>query len=263
MAIDVSQLSDLLYTRSENDTVPLPSGKVANVREMTGHEQRNFMNRAKLTNGTAIQELLAACTLSMDGVDLPTDEKERSKYVLDLLSADRRALMFGIRRHSLGDEFMFTTQCPQCKSKETWEVNLSDKDAFPVTPCPNGDTRQHVYESKIRTGLTIQFNLMDGNAEMTILRKGEAMDILTDLEMRRPKALASVTNTKDGTTSDQWVPIQLAKVSDSLIAELRRVIREQEGDIRTKVKVICKKCESEVEFDLLQVPDFMTPSVIS
>jgi hypothetical protein len=224
---------------------------------MTGHEQRNFMNRAKLTNGSAIQELLSACTVSVDGNEGPGEPKARNEWVLDMLSADRRALMFGIRRHSLGNEFMFTTQCPSCRTKETWEVNLGDKSAFPVTPCPHGDAKEFLYESKIRKGLIFKLHLLDGNAEMSILRKRDEADMLTDLEMRKPKVEVA-----DGEQTS-WVPVALSKLPDSLIAEMRREVKAAEGDIRSTVKVICKTCQSEVEFDLLQIPDFMTPSVIS
>lgn len=257
MTIDINELSNMLYTLSDNDVISLPTGRTASVREMTGHEQRSFMNRAKLTNGTAIQELLSACTISINDKELPADNAERTKLLLDMLSVDRRALMFGIRRHSLGSSFMFTTQCPSCRARETWEVNLADKEAFPVTPCPNGEAREHTYESKRKEGLKIRFNMLDGNAEMAVLRKRDSLDALTDLEMRKPSVLAMQAG------KEVWIAIQLNKLPDSLIAELRAVVKAQEGDIRTTVKVICKKCEAEVEFDLLQLPDFMTPSVTS
>lgn len=256
--IDITEINKLLYTLSDNDIVTLPSGKVASIREMTGHEQRNFMNRAKLTNGTAVQELLAACTLSIDDVPLPDAPDARNKFVLDMLSADRQALMFGIRRHSLGDVFRFTTQCPSCRTSDTWEVDLSDASAFPVTPCPKGDDREFAYSSTVRSGLVIKFKLLDGNAELSIIRKRDAVDLLTDLEMRQPKALA-----KGADDVDTWVPVALNRCSDTLIAEMRRQVRDAEGKIQSTVKVICKNCQSEVEFDLLQLPDFMTPSVIS
>jgi hypothetical protein len=257
MALDVSQLNDLLYTLSDNDVVLLPSGKTAQVREMTGHEQRNFMNRAKLSNGTAIQELLAACTVSINDELLPTPMNGKVDVITGLLSVDRRALLFGIRRHSLGDTFMFSTQCPRCGDKGTWEVDVSDKLAFPITPCPNGDNRDFTYDSTVKLGVTIKFKFLDGAAEMAVLRKREAMDLLTDLEFRYPQVRGMKGD------QDTWVPVVLNKVPDSIISELRRHVREQEGDIRTMVKVICAKCQSEVEFDLLQLPDFMTPSVIS
>lgn len=257
MSIDINELNNLLYTLSDNDVISLPTGRTATVREMTGHEQRNFMNRAKLTNGTAIQELLSACTLTIEDKELPADAAERNRMLLDMLSVDRRALMFGIRRHSLGDNFMFSTQCPSCRAKETWEVNLSDKSAFPVTLCPHGEAREYTYESKHKAGLKIRFNMLDGHAEMAVMRKRDSIDMLTDLEMRKPAVLA-----KQG-DKEVWISVQLNKLSDSMISELRRQVKEQEGDIRTAVKVICKKCDSEVEFDLLQLPDFMTPSVTS
>lgn len=257
MAIDRTKLNDLLYTLSENDTVALPSGGTAQVREMTGHEQRNFMNRAKLTNGTAFQELLAACVISIGDETLPLETKARQDHFLEMLSADRRALLFGIRRHSLGDNFQFSTKCPSCGDQKTWEVDLSDKAAFPVTPCPHGDAKEFHYESKVHAGLVFKLQLLDGKAEMAVLRKRNEVDLLTDLEMRRPH----VESEHEGRTV--WIPVVLNRLPDKLLAEMRREVKSAEGDIRTAVKVVCSSCANTVEFDLLQIPDFMTPSVTS
>lgn len=246
-------LQEALYGTNGTDSQELPSGGEATVKEMTGHEQRNFMNRTKLNNGMAVQELLASCIDTFKGEPMSEDKMERVKTIQNMLSGDRAALMFAIRRFSLGDSFEFATECPECNAKGQWEVDLSDKKSFPVTPYKNGDNRAVEYTSGVREGLKVQFTLLDGNAELAVLRKRNTADLLTDLELRSPKAW-------DGKA---WVPINLNKVPDTLISEMRKAVRDNEGGISTTVKVMCDNCAQEVTFDLLQVPDFMIPSVTS
>jgi len=243
----------LLYGLSDVKTITLPSGRVATVKEMTGKEQRNFTDKVKVMNGTAINELLAACVDSLDEADLPSDYKAKMDLVTSLLSGDRQALLFNIRRESMGDDFNFKTKCPQCAVESEWEVNLSDVDSFPITPYPMGNERMVEYDSTVRPGLHIRFSLMDGVAEMKALKKRNSMDLLTDLELRNPQFL----------NNGVYTPILLNKVGDKLLAELRKTVREHEGFQDTSVKINCANCATEVSFDLLEQPDFMIPSVIS
>lgn len=248
-------LQDSLYSLTDSDLVDLPTGVSAEVREMTGNEQRNFMNRTKQMNGTAVQELLGACTVTFDGKPLPGDPVERTNFLLSMLSGDRATLVFHIRRHSLGSDFHFGAKCPnpECKKDNMWEVDLSIKEDFPLTPYKHGNQKIVEYESTARPGLKIQYSHLDGHAEMSIFRKRNALTSLSDLEQRIPKAW-------DGKT---WVGIALNKVPDRLITELRQHIKANEGNIRTTVDLVCPNCDHEISFDLLQQPDFMTPSATS
>lgn len=250
-----TNLHELLYTLSDSDLVTLPSGASAQVREMTGNEQRNFMNRSKQLSGTAIQELLGACVETINEQSLPSNPDERTRFLLDLLSGDRATLVFQIRRHSLGSDFIFKARCPNqtCNAENDWEVDLSNSDDFPVTPYKLGSAKMVEYESKIKPGLKIQFQHLDGNAEVAILRKRNAINSLTDLEARKPQAW-------DG---QKWQTIILSRLADRLITEMRQTVREYEGGTRTTVDLVCPKCAQSVTFDLLMQPDFMTPSVTS
>lgn len=248
-------LQSALYSLDDSDLVALPTGVSASIREMTGNEQRNFMNRTKQLNGTAIQELLGACTETYADQPVSTDPVVRTKFFLDMMSGDRYTLVFHIRRHSLGDEFRFGAKCPnpECRHEASWEVDLSVKEDFPLKPYMYGALKVIEYNSTCREGLKVQYTHMDGNAEMVMLRKRNTANSLTDLELRNPQAW-------DG---KRWVPISLNRIPDKLITELRQEIKKTEGGIRTTVDVICEKCENEVSFDLLQQQDFMIPSATS
>lgn len=245
-------IHNLLYSQQEACEVTLPTGGTATVKEMTGHEQRAFANKTKVFNGMAIQELLANCTESVNEQSLSAMEPaDRIKFVQNLLAGDRAALLFGIRIHSLGNEFRFRTQCPSCKSEGNWEVDLSDKTQFPVTPYKLGTQQVIEYDSKVSPGLKIQFKHLDGNSELLALKRRNTADLLTDLELRQIKA-------HNGTAFEL---VKLDKVSNRLIDEMRKVIREHEGTIDSTVKVSCEHCSEEVQFVLLELQDFMIPNV--
>lgn len=61
---------------TETYTLPL-SGKIAVVRGMTGHEEDLLTNKKLMKTGKAIDKLLTACTVELDGKE-PT---EMDKYL--------------------------------------------------------------------------------------------------------------------------------------------------------------------------------------
>ena len=252
---DQVDIQALLYGLGETRLVTLPSGKTATVREMTGKEQRSFSDRTKLMNGSAINELLSACTDTINEESLPADPAERLRIINNLLSGDRECLLFNIRLESLGKDFTFASKCPNCGKKGEWEVDLSDAEAFPVTPYPMGDERILEYDSEVRRGLKIRCTLMDGNAENKAIKKRNTADTLTDLEMRVPQVFNPTTNS--------YMPIVLNRVGDAVLAELRKKVEAAEGFQDSKVSVTCVECGQQAEFDLIRQPDFLIPSVIS
>lgn len=245
-------LNKLLYGVSQGHNVNLPSGTVATIREMTGHDQRKFMNKTSLATGAGINDLLANCTESIDGEALPADPKARNTMMLELLAGDRQALLFAIRKYSLGDDFMFTMECPNCKKRESWEVNLNDQ-AFEMHSAPLGKEKYLEYDSEVKPGVHVRVRLLDGYGEMDALKKSNTADTLTDLEIRLPQVQNGQGN---------YTGIKLNAVPDRFIGELRKKLRENEGRLDTRVTITCKNCLDPITFDLLQVPDFMIPNVI-
>lgn len=249
---------DALYSLATSEEVNLPTGGVATIKEMTGNEQRNFMNRAKLMSGVAIQELLNACTETIDEKPISGTPEERQKFFLDMLAGDRQALIFHIRRYSLGDNFMFSAKCPnaECAKTSDWEVELGNKGDFQTKVYKYGKDTSVEYMSSVKPGLKIKFKHLNGHAEMTVLRKRNSLTLLTDLELREPQAW-------DPTGEGRWVGVMLNKLPDRLITEMRREIKSTEGGVDTTVTLVCENCQSSVMFDLILQQDFMTPSATS
>lgn len=237
-----------LYGNRAPVDVDLPSGKHATVREMTGADQRSFMNRSKLMNGSALQELIANCTETVAGEPLPSDDNKRLQFILDMLSGDRMTLVFQIRRHSIGDSFEFATECPQCRTRNDWEVDLSDPEAFKLRPYPNGDSRIIMIDV---LGTKMRFKPLDGNDEMRILRMRQTADSLTDLSLRSIHVNVNET----------WVPLELNKLQEKYLNEIRKQVRINEGELDTSVKLSCPNCASQVSFNLIEQPNFITPNM--
>lgn len=242
-----NELMDLLYSSADPQTVTLPSGKTASILEMTGADQRNFGDRAKVANGAAINELLERCVDNIDG------EKPNRETLLNLLSGDRKTLMFNIRRYSLGNEFTFKSKCPNCSEMAEWEVPLVDQD-FPVRPYKLGDAHSVEAESKLKPGLTWKFQMLDGHAELKAVKLRNKATTMSDLDLRQVQAKVG-----DG----QYSPVNLDKLGDKMVADLRAVIKEHEGEIDDTVHLTCDKCAAETVFNLMGVTDFLIPGATS
>ncbi len=242
-------LQDLLYASSEPQLVELPSGAIATVLEMTGADQRNFSDRTKIANGQAINELLERCVDTVDG------EKPTKEQLLDMLSGDRKALMFNIRKFSIGDEFLFKSKCPACGEASDWELTLSESE-FPVRPYKiPGGAKTVEAPSKILPGLTWKFQMLDGHAELKAIRLRNKATSMSDLDLRQIQASPE--------PGAPYSPVNLDKLSDKLIAELRATVKEYEGDLDDEVRLTCPKCAGEVTFHLMGVQDFLIPGATS
>lgn len=242
-----NDLMDLLYSSSDPQSVTLPSGKTASILEMTGADQRNFGDRAKVANGSAINELLERCVEEIDGVK-PTRED-----LLNMLSGDRKTLMFNIRRYSIGNDFSFKSKCPACGEPSDWEVALVDQD-FPVRPYKLGATKVVEVQSKLKPELTWKFQMLDGHAELKAIKLRNKATTMSDLDLRQVQAKVG---------DNPYSPVALDKLGDRLIKDLRDAITAHEGEIEDEVRLTCDKCSAEASFNLMSVPDFLIPGATS
>lgn len=255
----MASVLELLYQRGEDTTITLPSRISAQVREMTGVEQKLLSNRTQMMNGSAINQVLAACTVSIGDVDLSLVPKEEAvKVVTGLLAPDRQALLFNIRKTSLGNNFRFKSKCPECGDHNDWEVNLTEHE-FPVKHFNfqklegGADNRAFcIFNSTIIPGLQFKANYITGHDEMRAAKNRATLHSLSDLELRDVRA------SDDG---EKWVPVVISKLNDKVLADLRDQIRDFEGAQDDEVTIACPSCGAEVAFNLLALPDFMLPSM--
>jgi len=78
---------------------------------MTAADEMQFKNPDALLSGAAIVDVLKSC--------VPAIKKPRK-----LLSCDIDALMIGVRHASYGDNADMVVKCPECKTENTYSLNL-------------------------------------------------------------------------------------------------------------------------------------------
>lgn len=248
-----NSILEALYTLGEAQEFPLPSGRKATVREMTGLEQRAFSNKAKMSTGESIQELLMACVVTLDGEMLPSNKQAREQAITDMLSGDREALTFYIRKVSLGDSFTFKAKCPAqgCNHAGEYEVDLANPD-FTLTPYLHGTEKVITFNSQLLPDTQFRYTHLDGHSELHLIRNRNKFNATSDLEARRIKTYDAA--------NDKWLDVDVARLPDRIIKEIRAHVRSTEGSLDTKVVVTCAACAQELTFNLLMLPDFMIPS---
>lgn len=248
---------DLLYGDPTGAVVDLPSGIQAHIREMTGAEQKTLTTRTKMVSGLAVNEVLSKCITQLGETDMTTLGSADSRAVVEgLLSGDRKALMFHIRRLSLGSTFMFKSQCPHCEKQQTWEVALSDQD-FKVIPYKFQELdgvvnrRMLQWTSTVLPNVQLRATFLTGKEETRAIMQRAALNGLSDLELRSVMVLDE---------EKVWRPVAVLRCKEALLNEIRQKLHDHEGDLDDSVSLVCPDCGGTAEFNLVNQPDFMLPS---
>lgn len=109
-------------------SVELPSGKKAEVRLITGKEERIFFQNLQHERDDLLEQLIAQCTVSID------DKPVKVEDIIVLHRGDVMALLIAIRQISVGDIVADEFTCPRsdCRAKNAFEINLSDIETGPL-----------------------------------------------------------------------------------------------------------------------------------
>ena len=254
----MSSLLELLYSRSGVE-VTLPSGATAQIIQMSGIEQKLMTDKNQMLSGAAINKVLANCTQVLNDQDLTTLSTEDKMAVMNrLLSADRQALLFHIRKVSLGSTFQFGAKCPECEHQGEWEVNLNDAGfqckQFTFDVNEDGSPNKQFHEWVHPAGIRFRANYLTGADELLAVKNRTKLHGISDLEMRQVRFL---NTDKD----NMWQLISAAQLRGNLIEDIRAEMRRVEGEQDDTVTVSCTNCQQEVSFTLLDTPGFLIPSV--
>src|SRR4051812_46921507 len=107
--------------KSAIDGFELPCGYVDNngklhtaveVVEMTGEEEE-ILAAKNMPIMKKMNKILSSCTRAVGDFRNPSDIE---KIIPQLTQGDRVFLLFAIRRVSLGNDFPFSSECPECKA---------------------------------------------------------------------------------------------------------------------------------------------------
>lgn len=226
------------------EILPL-SGKTIELRGMTGHEEDLLTDKKLLKKGQAIDKILQACTITLDG------EKPTEATIADLNTADRTFILVHIRRMSYGDTMENTEiKCREkdCNEKMYFDVDLSELE---VKTAKEGGERE--FEIKLPvTGTLVKFRDMTGHDEKKVAKSGEA-EILTVGMMLR------LTEVEDQHPNGYKKWLKGLPVKDR--SALRKAMEETEVGIDTTLAVTCDDCGSETKVRLESLSAFFFPEM--
>ena len=259
-----ARISDDLLSapKSSQGVYELPCGhldKAGNLhkdivlREIKGDEE-DLLGNSQVSSQKKINELLTRCTLRIGPY---TDRGEISQIVLDLTVGDRAYMIFAIRRISLGDEYPFKDECPECGAENLYIANLSE-----LAPKEMPNPLKRSFDRVLPSGKTVKFHPMTGRDEDRLSKidkgyvakgKNNKTDTLSLAILMRLDAL------------DNAIPT-LESVKDLGIRDrnfLRDEFEENEGGLNTEDELECPKCEHIFKRDVdISQQGFFFPSAI-
>lgn len=216
----------------------LPSGLKCQLREMTGVEEELLTNPKLIRKGTAINQVLLNCVVSLDG-----NEEPKLNHILDLLSGDRLALLVALRRISLGDDVELELTCndPQCRHRNTATWNLEDFRAKPYAEARDFKT------TLPRSQKVVHFTHLNGHMELR----------LAQLKDPSPSAAMLMRLTSiDGQPPNKRVMQQMSLMDRNA---LRQAMQEVDAGIDTSVYLDCAECGLRLTTRLEAEPGFLFP----
>lgn len=213
----------------------------ADIREISGHEE-DMLASKKIQSSKKMGSLLAKCCTRLG----PYTGEELERQVKKLPIGDRVLLLLRIRQVTLGDEFPYRHECPNCEYKGMFTVDLNDME---VRPMPDPLTR--VYDKELSNGAKVRFHVMTGEDEERLQEAMTESDKVTLTILARLDLLNEEAPTLE-TVKDLGMKLR---------NELRDLFNEVEGGVDTSIEIECPRCQEEVttELDITQ-QGFFFPS---
>lgn len=203
--------------------------KNVELQEITGREEDMLMSRDGDAN-KKMNNLMTACVRQIG----PYTEKPKiAQIVKKLLSIDRFFLIYKIREISLGNEYRFSSPCPNCGDDKLRFTDLSEVN-FPSIP----DTYTRVFECVLpRTQKKVKWKLQDGEMEDKAQKSMKATNsnVLSSIILQR---LVDFDG-RPATIQD----VQGLPSFDRNF--LRQQFAKNEGEIDDKIDVACPNCGHE------------------
>lgn len=241
--------------KSAIDGFELPCGYIDNegklhtsveVAEMTGEEEE-ILAAKNMPIMKKMNKILSSCTRALGDY---RDPHMIEKIIPQLTQGDRVFLLFAIRRVSLGNEFPFSTECPECKSENRLTVDLADLD---IKHMP--DPMLRVYEMDLpRSKKKAVMKVLTGIGEEAISKAAAVgKDVISIAILARLESLDG----RPATVKD----LKALSLMDR--NALRDVWQDKEGGVDTGVPVQCMQCDHEYETEVdIGSSGFFTPGLV-
>ena len=207
----------------------------AQVREITGYEEDMLASDA-VPAPQKLDMLLAGCTVRIGPV---ADPGMIAAIIPTLTVGDRVALLFAIRRATLGDSLPIRHECPNkaCRVKSLFVLDLKDLKVQKMA-----DPMKRVYDVALPSGRTVRFRVSTGEDETRTAKlvKKDKVDAISLMMLMRIELV-------DGQPPTLEV---LKKMGMRDRSYLRRQFNQVEGGIDTSIDLECPKCGTEWSTEL-------------
>jgi hypothetical protein len=231
----------------QTDHVKFPSGAVIELRAMTVKDENMLASTRASRRNEAMDRLLGRCTESVVDPGPYKDLGEKPSWT-DMLMGDRLWGLIALRKISYkdGDEFAFMTQCPECRKKFEWELNLS-KDLY-VQELPEDSAKRFKESVPFETticGKLIKFRLSTGRDEARFSKLKDRHKGGRDSSLSMDIRIIDVEGVERRKVID-W----LETLSTGEAEEIREAFDDVDCGVDTDIEVECVGCDLEYEVPL-------------
>jgi hypothetical protein len=210
---------------------PLSSGKIE-LKMMTAKEEDILTSRNLIQKNIVLDKLLESIVINKS---INTD---------DILTCDRNAIFFAIRRLAYGDQYDVTFTCGRCGKESSIEIDLNkmDNKPFDFDKYPKGEN-SFSYTLPVSKRV-ITYKLLTKKEESTIEQELTGFSKITkDFTREVTTRLSHIITSIDG-NSEQ---VKIRKfVNEELLSKdslsLRRHLRENMPDIDSTFDFSCEHC---------------------
>jgi phage FluMu protein Com len=227
---------------------PLSKGTIE-VRMMTAKEEDILSNPNLLKKGLAVDKVLESLIV------------DKNIKIDDLLTGDKNAVIFSVRRLAYGDTYgPLQIKCPKCDTENKTSVNLQDiqnQEQQTEYQSNNGLFEFQLPYSKIY----VKIKLMTGNDEKQIESELNALQKInkqntSEITTRLKRCIVQINNETDRKSIITFVDTQLTS-RDSLA--LRQFIRKVTPDIDSTFNFTCSSCGHEERVAVPITANFFWP----
>lgn len=209
-------------------------------RELAGPEEDILASN--LPASTKVTQMMFNCTKSIGPVDQP---QELRKMIDKLVITDRLYYLVKLRAHSLGPQYQFELECPQCQVVDKVSFDLNQ---LKVDRAPKAD---ELYKTiTLPSGKIVRFKVGDGQTDAAIEK------------MAKPDNAPSVALFARVTEIDAK-PVNFVDIKEMSMRDrgaLRKAIDEAEGEFDDEFDAECPKCGNQYKGTMqLDAQSFFSP----
>lgn len=229
----------------QTETITLPSGLQAVVREMTGEDEDILTNEKLVKAGRAQNQLIGNLLVKLDG------KKPAGQDVQEMYSADRAAVLLHARVLTFGTEFEGETECSNDDCKSRIAVHVDDL-LHDLKFTPLEGTSEHTV--LLPSGKTAHLRPMKGSDEARLLQARQKGELVTELLFSRIIEVEGI-DPKNRNELRAWLksaPLRERRA-------LRESLEKHEFGYQTQIDVTCPICNTDQKVDVMSLTGFFFP----